>query len=152
MWRHLASFSAGLLFALGLGLSGMTDANKVIGFLNLAGDWDPSLGFVMVGAIGVHAVLYRRVLRRARPLMADAFHLPSRRDVDARLVGGAAMFGTGWALGGFCPGPGIVSLAGQGVTVATFVGAMILGMVTHQRVSVARRVSSAEPPRLSRSA
>ncbi len=134
MNRFIAPFVAGLVFALGLGISGMTDANKVIGFLNLAGDWDPSLAFVMVGAIGVHLALYRIILRRKSPLFGDTFDIPTRRDVDPQLVGGAAVFGIGWGLGGFCPGPGLVSLAGFGSFAAVFVGFMLLGMVVHKRV------------------
>ena len=134
MSRFLAPFAAGLVFALGLGISGMTDANKVIGFLNLAGDWDPSLAFVMVGAIGVHLALYRIILRRKSPLFGDTFDIPTRRDVDPQLIGGAAVFGIGWGLGGFCPGPGLVSLAGFGSFAAVFVGFMLLGMVAHKRV------------------
>jgi len=96
MSRLIASFVGGLVFALGLGVSGMTDANKIIGFLNLAGDWDPSLAFVMVGAIGVHLLLYRLILKRKSPLFADCFHVPTRRDINPKLVGGSALFGMGW--------------------------------------------------------
>jgi len=134
MSRIIAAFAGGLVFALGLGISGMTDANKVIGFLNLAGAWDPSLAFVMVGAIGVHLGLYRLTLRRRRPLFGDTFHIPPRRDINPRLVGGAALFGVGWGLGGFCPGPGLVSLAGFGSSAAVFVVFMLLGMGLHRLV------------------
>jgi len=132
MSRLIAAFLAGLLFALGLGVSGMTNANKVIGFLNLAGDWDPSLAFVMVGAIGVHLVLYRRIRRRKRPLLADQFCIPTRRDITPQLVAGAALFGVGWALAGFCPGPALVSLAGLGSPAAVFVIFMVLGMIAQK--------------------
>ena len=132
MKRFIAAFIGGLIFSIGLGLSGMTDANKVIGFLNLAGSWDPSLAFVMVGAIGVHLALYRLILRRESPLFADRFHLPTRRDIDPKLVAGSATFGIGWALGGFCPGPGLVSFAGFGPSAMTFVGAMVVGMLLHK--------------------
>lgn len=132
MSRLIAAFIGGLVFALGLGVSGMTDANKVIGFLNLAGDWDPSLAFVMVGAIGVHLALYRLILRRQSPLFCDTFHIPTRRDINAQLVGGAALFGVGWGLGGFCPGPGLVSLAGLGSSAAVFVAFMLFGMMAHK--------------------
>jgi uncharacterized membrane protein YedE/YeeE len=125
----------GLLFAIGLGVSGMTDANKVIGFLNLAGEWDPSLAFVMVGAIGVHLVLYTVILRRESPLFNKAFQLPTRRDIDPRLVAGSAVFGVGWALGGFCPGPGLVSAAGLGVEAAVFCVTMLAGMLVFKAVS-----------------
>lgn len=128
MKRLFAAFVGGLVFALGLGISGMTDANKVIGFLNLAGDWDPSLAFVMVGAIGVHLVFYRLMLKRQSPLFADQFQIPTRRDISPQLVGGAALFGVGWGLGGFCPGPGLVCVTGFGSAAIAFVAAMLGGM------------------------
>ncbi|MGB0591105.1 MAG: DUF6691 family protein [Myxococcota bacterium] len=128
MSRLIAAFFGGLLFALGLGVSGMADANKVIGFLNLAGNWDPSLAFVMVGGIGVHLALYRLILGRQSPLFGDHFHIPTRRDLTWELVGGAAVFGVGWGLGGVCPGPGLVSLAGFGAPAGVFVLFMLSGM------------------------
>ena len=134
MNRLLSAFAAGLVFAIGLGLSGMTDAGKVVGFLNVMGDWDPSLAFVMVGAIGVHLSLYRLILRRQSPLFADRFHIPTCRDISPSLVGGAALFGVGWGLGGFCPGPGLVSLAGFGSSAVVFVVFMLSGMALQRRV------------------
>jgi uncharacterized membrane protein YedE/YeeE len=131
--KHLSLvFLAGLLFAVGLGVSGMTDANKVIGFLNLAGDWDPSLAFVMVGAIGIHLVLFKLIVKRSSPLFGDVFHLPARKDIDRRLVIGAVLFGIGWGLGGFCPGPGIVSAVGLGDEALIFTGAMLFGMLVFE--------------------
>ena len=124
----LAALVAGGLFGVGLVVAQMTNANKVVNFLNLAGDWDPSLALVMVGAIGVHIVLFRLILKRGGPVLADRFQVPSRTDIDSRLVGGAALFGVGWALGGFCPGPGIVSLPSGGAPALVFVGAMVAGM------------------------
>jgi len=144
MSRLIAAFTGGLVFALGLGVSGMTDANKVIGFLNLAGDWDPRLAFVMAGAIGVHLLLYRLILRRQSPIFADRFHIPTRRDISPRLVGGAALFGMGWGLGGFCPGPGLVSLMGHGAAPGVFVASMLGGMLVHKLVSLPQR-SASEP-------
>lgn len=141
MSRLIAAFVGGLLFAVGLGISGMTDANKVIGFLNLAGEWDPSLAFVMVGAIGVHLALYRLILRRSSPLFGDTFHIPNRRDINPKLVGGAALFGVGWGLGGFCPGPGLVSMAGLGSSAAVFVMFMLVGMVGHKLIHRPRQVA-----------
>ncbi len=136
--RSLVSiFFSGLVFALGLGVSGMTDANKVIGFLNLAGDWDPSLAFVMVGAIAVHMVLFKLVLRRDSPLFGDRFRIPRRRDIDQRLVVGAAIFGAGWGLGGFCPGPALVSSVWAAAEVLVFVGAMVIGMSSFHVLEVA---------------
>ena len=132
MNRLLAAFTGGFLFALGLGASGMTNANKVIGFLNLAGDWDPSLAFVMVGAIGIHLILYRLILRRKSPLFTEKFHIPTRSDITPQLIGGSAVFGVGWGMGGFCPGPGLVSLAAVGPSAGVFVLTMLAGMSLHK--------------------
>ncbi len=124
----LTALFAGGLFGAGLVVSQMTNADKVINFLNVAGDWDPSLALVMVGAIGVHVVLFRFILRRPSPLYATAFALPTSEHIDGKLVGGAALFGVGWALGGFCPGPAVVSMPSGGTHALVFVGAMALGM------------------------
>lgn len=125
----LAIFAAGFLFAIGLVVSGMTNANKVIAFLNIAGKWDPSLGFVMVGAIGMHLVLYRWMLKRDSPIFADKFGIPTRKDIDLRLIIGAALFGAGWGLGGFCPGPALTSIATLTTDALVFVGTMLVGMM-----------------------
>jgi uncharacterized protein len=125
----LASFLSGLLFALGLGVSGMTDANKVIGFLDVSRGWDPSLALVMVGAIGVHLPVYRLIVRQPKPLYALRFAVPTRADITPRLVGGAALFGAGWALGGYCPGPALVSAATLQGPAVLFVLSMTAGMV-----------------------
>ena len=130
--RFLAPFVAGLLFAIGLGISGMTDANKVIGFLDVSHGWDPSLGLVMAGAIGVHLPLYRWIVRQKQPLYAPMFQIPNRNDVTPRLVAGAALFGAGWALGGYCPGPALVSAAAMQGTAVLFVLSMTAGMVLWQ--------------------
>ena len=119
--RNAVAFASGLLFAGGLGLSGMTKPAKVQAFLDVTGDWDPSLMLVMVGAIGVYAVAVAVARRRAAPLYATRFAWPTLSVIDARLVGGAALFGVGWGLMGFCPGPAIVSVASLApVTVAFF--------------------------------
>lgn len=144
MMGLFAVFVSGAIFALGLGLSGMTDANKVIGFLNLAGDWDPSLAFVLAGAIGVHIMLYRLILRRRSPLFAQRFQIPTRRDIDRRLLGGASLFGIGWGLGGFCPGPGIVSILSFGTEAIVFAGAMLGGMGLFQWADRPRRDTQKE--------
>ena len=124
-----AAFAAGLVFGIGLIVSGMTDPGKVIGFLDVFGNWDPSLGFVMAGAILVGFFAFTLARRRARPFLASAMHLPQRRDIDKRLVGGSVIFGVGWGLAGFCPGPALVSF-GSGVDqAAIFVAAMLGGMV-----------------------
>jgi len=133
---HLALFASGLLFAAGLGASGMTDADKVIGFLNAAsGAWDPSLAFVMVGAIAVHLVLFRLISRRAKPLFATTFQIPSRKELSPRLIGGAALFGAGWGLGGYCPGPALVSTTILGTEALVFTGSMIGGMLIFAAVT-----------------
>ena len=135
MKRNAAAFGAGALFAVGLAVSGMTRPAKVVGFLDLAGDWDASLAFVMMGAIAVHFVAYRVVLRRPAPLFDGRFHLPTRRDIDLRLVLGAALFGVGWGLGGYCPGPGLVSAAAGSLGAIVFVVGMTAGMLIEQAVA-----------------
>lgn len=119
----------GLLFGVGLVLLGMTLPDKVTGFLNpFGGAWDPSLGLVMVGAIGVHALLLRVILKRQTPLIDTRFHLPTRRDLDPKLIAGAGLFGVGWGLGGVCPGPGLVGAASLASPMLLFVGGLALGM------------------------
>lgn len=124
-----AAFTSGALFGLGLLISGMTKPAKVIGFLDFAGRWDASLVFVMIGAIAVHMVLFRWIVKRRSPLFDVRFHIPSRRDIDVRLLAGAALFGVGWGLGGFCPGPGLVSLGSGAGSALVFVAALVLGML-----------------------
>ncbi len=125
----IGALITGLLFGAGLVLSGMTLPDKVIGFLNpFSGAWDPSLGLVMVGAIGVHAVLMRMIIKRSTPLVDTKFHLPTRKDLDPKLIGGAALFGIGWGLGGVCPGPGLVGAAPLASPLLLFVGGLALGM------------------------
>jgi uncharacterized protein len=126
--KSLLSFISGVVFALGLGISGMTRPVKVIGFLDFAGHWDPSLAFVMIGAIAVYFVAYRWIRTRSAPLLTDRFSVPQRTDVDRNLVVGAAVFGAGWGLSGFCPGPALTSLASGAVPVMVFVAAMAAGM------------------------
>lgn len=125
---RLSFFLAGVLFSVGLAVSGMTRPDKVIGFLDFFGDWDPALLFVMGGAVTVNLVAFRRTLKAPKPVFAPKFGIPSRRDLDFRLLGGAVLFGLGWGLGGFCPGPGLASLASFGQETLTFVVAMIAGM------------------------
>lgn len=120
---------AGLVFGIGLIISGMTDPSKVIGFLDLAGAWDPSLGFVMGGAILVGLVAFRFAARRDRTLLGDAMRLPTATHIDRRLVLGGLAFGAGWGLAGYCPGPALASLASGGSKPLIFAGAMVAGMV-----------------------
>jgi len=124
-----SAFAAGLVFGVGLLLSGMTDPGKVIGFLDLAGSWDPSLAFVMGGAVLVGVFAFALAARRTRSFLGGAMQLPSRRDIDARLIAGSVVFGIGWGLAGYCPGPALVSF-GSGVRqAAVFVAAMLVGML-----------------------
>jgi uncharacterized membrane protein YedE/YeeE len=128
MKSSLAALGAGIVFGVGLGLSGMTQPAKVLGFLDIFGAWDPSLMFVMGGAILVHFALGRLIRRRERPLLDAQFHLPKATRLDKSLLIGSAVFGVGWGLGGYCPGPAIVSLGSGAVSAIVFVGAMALGM------------------------
>jgi len=128
MKSTLAALGAGIVFGIGLGLSGMTQPAKVIAFLDVFGSWDPSLMFVMMSAILVHFVLTRWIRRRERPLLDTRFHLPPARDIDRRVVIGSAVFGLGWGLGGYCPGPAIVSLGSGAMSAVVFVAAMAVGM------------------------
>jgi len=133
--RLVVAFVCGVLFAVGLAVSGMTHPTKVLAFLDFTGAWDPSLAFVMAGGVLVNVLLFRVVLRRGTPLLAGAFALPDKRAIDARLVGGAALFGVGWGLGGFCPGPAIVSVVGGAAPVIVFVVAMLGGIALYDRVA-----------------
>jgi len=132
MMRNAAAFGTGALFAAGLAISGMTKPSKIVGFLDISGAWDASLAFVMLGAIAVHFVAYRVVMRRSAPLFDTKFHVPTRKDIDLRLVLGAALFGLGWALGGFCPGPGLVALGGGSLNAVVFIVGMTIGMFVEQ--------------------
>ena len=128
----LSAFAAGLVFGLGLILSGMSDPGKVIGFLDVTGSWDPSLAFVMGGAIFVSFFAFRFAGKRAKAFLGGAMHLPQRRDIDNRLVGGSVLFGIGWGLAGFCPGPALVSFSSGVDKAAVFVVAMLGGMLIYK--------------------
>lgn len=121
-------FVIGLIFSAGLILAGMTDPAKVQNFLDLAGQWDPSLMFVMMGAIAVTFVGYKLVLKRKAPIFGGKFHLPTRKDADNRLLIGSALFGIGWGLAGLCPGPAITSLGIGSTGIFVFIAAMAVGM------------------------
>ena len=130
--QALGAFIAGLVFGIGLILSGMTDPSKVIGFLDLAGRWDPSLALVMVGAIIVGMASYAAARKRTTAFLGGAMRIPAARQIDRRLVLGSIVFGAGWGLAGFCPGPAIVSLgAGQDKAVV-YVIAMLAGMAVYE--------------------
>jgi uncharacterized membrane protein YedE/YeeE len=125
---------AGLLFSVGLCVSGMTQPAKVLGFLDFAGHWDPSLGFVMLGAVAVYFFADRFSRRLARPLHGGALPPRGTGAVDLRLVGGAAIFGVGWGLSGFCPGPAIVTLGSGALAALFFVPSMVAGMLLQRRL------------------
>ena len=127
----LMAFLAGLVFGVGLLVSGMTDPGKVIGFLDIGGSWDPSLAFVMAGAILVGFFAFALARRRAQSFLGAALELPQRRDIDRRLVAGSVVFGIGWGLAGYCPGPALVSFGSGQPKAAAFVAAMLAGMLIY---------------------
>lgn len=131
--RELMALSSGLVFGLGLILGGMTDPGKVKGFLDVAGAWDPSLALVMGGAIAVGVFAFAAARRRSRSWSGDRMDIPTNRVIDARLIAGGVLFGAGWGLGGFCPGPALVAMSAGLGSAAVFVIAMLAGMVLHDR-------------------
>lgn len=143
--HRVTEFFVGLLFGLGLLLSGMTDPGKVLGFLDLFGTWDPSLALVMGGAIAVGFFAFALARKRTTNILGGALHLPTSKEIDKRLVIGGLTFGAGWGLAGFCPGPGIVSMASGQTKAALFVAAMIVGMVVFEiaeRTGLRRRMGA----------
>ncbi|MET4102594.1 putative membrane protein YedE/YeeE [Roseovarius sp. MBR-78] len=126
--RLLSGFIVGLIFGLGIAVSGMINPAKVLNFFDVAGAWDPSLAFVMGGALLTTFIGYRLVLRREAPLIEARFQLPTARDIDARLVGGSAVFGIGWGIAGFCPGAAVPALGSGKWEVALFVAALLAGL------------------------
>ncbi|MAL79854.1 MAG: hypothetical protein CMN55_12210 [Sneathiella sp.] len=126
---NIISLISGILFGLGLAISGMVSPGKVIGFLDLTGNWDPSLAFVMGGGVLVTVITFRFILKRETPVFGGHFSLPTKTEVDKRLLAGAALFGVGWGLGGLCPGPALSSLAYGNAKIFTFVAAMVAGIV-----------------------
>ena len=138
MARNASALAAGLLFGLGLAISQMVNPDKVLDFLDVAGDWDPSLALVMGGAVGVAMLAFRFVLKRGKPMFESEFHLPRMTKVDRRVLLGSAIFGLGWGIGGYCPGPGIAALSAGSVEALVFVAGMALGSVLHQRVAAPR--------------
>jgi uncharacterized membrane protein YedE/YeeE len=130
---NVFGFVSGLVFGLGLILAGMTDPLKVKGFLDLAGAWDPSLALVMGGAIALGVFVFARAARRVRSWTGSAMEIPTLRTIDRRLVLGGVLFGIGWGIGGFCPGPAVVALGSGMGAAGVFVAAMLAGMVLHDR-------------------
>ncbi|MCL7931238.1 DUF6691 family protein [Halomonas llamarensis] len=125
--KMLMGYMAGLLFGLGLAVSGMTDPARVLGFLDIAGAWDPTLMFVLGGAVVTSFIGYRLVFQRAGPIFGERFQLPTKQELDAKLLGGAALFGIGWGLSGYCPGPAIASVSGLTFPLVAMLMAMVVG-------------------------
>lgn len=135
MGKHLTALISGIIFGLGMAISGMTNTTRVLGFLDLFGAWDPTLAFVMGGGLLVTTIGYRLVLRNPKPRFADRFSLPTRTDIDARLLGGAAIFGVGWGLVGYCPGPALAGLSYGYAQTLAFVPGMIVGLLLAHRAT-----------------
>lgn len=131
----LAALASGALFGTGLAMSGMTDPRRVLGFLDLFGDFDPTLMFVLGGAVATTMLLFRFVLRRGSPVLADTFHLSTLKRVDRRLLGGAAIFGIGWGIAGYCPGPALAGLGVGSIEALWFVPALLAGLLLHRLVN-----------------
>jgi len=136
---NLASLFSGILFGFGLALSGMTHPEKVLGFLDIAGRWDAALIFVLGGAVGVTIVAFRFILRRTSPLFATRFHLPQAKNIDWQLITGAIIFGIGWGISGYCPGPAIGLLASPNWELGIFVPSMLLGTLLNRAVISCKR-------------
>lgn len=130
--KGLIALVSGFLFALGLGVSGMTQPHIVRGFLDVFGHWDWRLIGVMAGAITVHAITYRLILKRSSPILDSKFQLPTKKDIDKRLILGAILFGLGWGWAGICPGPGLVATVSGHGEFLYFVGSMLIGMKVFQ--------------------
>lgn len=136
------SLLAGLVFGLGLIVSGMANPAKVLGFLDLAGAWDPSLAFVMAGAIAVAALAFALAKKRTVSFLGAAMKLPASRDIDRRLLIGSLLFGIGWGIAGFCPGPGLVALGMGEIKALVFVGAMLAGMGMFELIERRKQAST----------
>jgi uncharacterized membrane protein YedE/YeeE len=136
--KNASALAAGLLFGLGLAISQMVNPRKVLDFLDVAGNWDPSLALVMAGAVGVTMLAFRFVLKRKQPLFDGEFHLSRLTRVDRPLIVGSAIFGLGWGLGGYCPGPGIAALSTGSVEALVFVAGMALGSFLYRRLGAPR--------------
>lgn len=143
MWRVIVALGCGSIFGLGLAISGMMNPARVIGFLDVAGNWDPTLAFVMGGALLVAVPAYRLILGRGHPALAGGFSLPSKTRLDTPLILGSALFGVGWGLVGFCPGPAVAAVVTGLPAVLGFVAAMLAGMALHAWVSGERPVRKA---------
>ena len=133
--KNIISFTVGLIFALGLGISGMTKVHVVKGFLDVFGDWNPALVGVMVGAILIHSFLFYFIIKKRKsPLLDSKFYLPTRKDLSGRLIAGSAIFGLGWGWAGICPGPGIVAMTSGNLNIIIFVISMLAGMIMFKTI------------------
>lgn len=133
LYQFFAALASGAVFGFGLSLSGMLNPARVQGFLDIFGAWDPSLAFVLGGAVAVAFIGVQMTKRMRRPVFDDAFHVPTSGRIDASLIAGSALFGLGWGIGGFCPGPAVASLAIGLPQTVLFVVAMLTGMTLHDR-------------------
>ncbi|MBW2508909.1 MAG: YeeE/YedE family protein [Deltaproteobacteria bacterium] len=145
----IGAFLGGMVFGLGLAVAGMTQPAKIVGFFDFFGSWDPSLAFVMLGALVVYTPVYRWAVRTwQRPIWAPTFTLPTRHDIDGRLVLGSAIFGVGWGLGGYCPGPAFTSVGARSTEALTFGVSMLIGVGLYQlfmRIREGRAGGPADP-------
>lgn len=139
MLKNIFVFISGLLFGIGLILSGMTNPNKVIHFLDITRNWDPSLFFVMLGAIPTTFIGFRWLEKRNKTILGEPLHLPGKTHITKQLIIGSFLFGAGWAIIGFCPGPALVSFALGNMEAFIFVCAMLIGMLAHDRIFIQRK-------------
>jgi uncharacterized membrane protein YedE/YeeE len=135
MLRMLVALFSGTLFGLGLTVSGMIDPAKVVGFLDVAGNWDPTLAVVMGGALLVAIPALRLIFKRSQPILEDKFEVPTKKELDAGLLGGSALFGVGWGLSGLCPGPAVTAMVTGLAPVFVFVAAMVTGMALYKWIT-----------------
>jgi uncharacterized membrane protein YedE/YeeE len=146
MTRNLSSLLAGLVFGFGLALSGMTHTEKVLGFLDFAGNWNASLLFVLGGAVGVTAISFRFILKRNKPLFADRFYITKETHIDRPLILGATLFGIGWGISGYCPGPAVALIASPNWELLAFLPAAILGAVAEKYFELHKQKNAADQP------
>ncbi|MBD2395653.1 DUF6691 family protein [Cyanobacterium aponinum UTEX 3222] len=132
--QSVIALISGLLFGLGLSISQMVDRERVLGFLDVAGKWDATLMFVLGGAVGVTLITFRFILKLKHPLFEQKFYLPSRQDIDLKLILGAVIFGIGWGIGGYCPGPAVTSLVQLSVNPIIFIIAFIIGSLGYEKI------------------
>ncbi len=143
--KLISVYAIGLLFGIGISVSGMSNPSKVINFFDVAGNWDPSLAFVMASALAVTFLGYRLVFRRVAPVLASSFNLPGKTELDAKLIGGAMIFGLGWGIAGFCPGGALPALGTARVDVTVFIVALIAGIFLAKRLQTERQISTPPP-------